>query len=108
MKNKKGVSLPVNVLVILAIGIVVLVGLLAFFSGTTGETGGQVNAQTKFNNCCNFYLRSGCQSIPSGVDVVGCPSGESLWDLAKEANIVADTAKFDDDNWARVNATCGC
>ena len=47
---KKGISLPVNMLVILAVAVIVLLALVAFFMG--GFETGAIEDRNKINMCC--------------------------------------------------------
>ncbi|MFB6088219.1 MAG: hypothetical protein ABEK36_00390 [Candidatus Aenigmatarchaeota archaeon] len=57
--NKKGVSLPVNVLVVLAIAIVVLLGVITFFSGSLTPTQESMTRQRALNMACTSFVQSG-------------------------------------------------
>ncbi|GEM_PF-2188936 len=51
MAAKKGVTLPINMLVILAVAVIVLLAIVAFFMG--GFETGAVDEQTVINRCCS-------------------------------------------------------
>jgi len=60
----KGVELPINVLVIVAIAVIVLLGLIALFMGVFGPTTGQINMVTIKQTACGEML-----SLPNGCGV---------------------------------------
>ena len=72
----KGVELPINVLVIVAIAIVVLLGLVGLFlAGFLGGSTTFTVAQAK-NNACAQLVQRGCATtstldVPAGYDVDG-------------------------------------
>ncbi|MFP4116892.1 MAG: hypothetical protein ACLFQ8_01155 [Candidatus Aenigmatarchaeota archaeon] len=51
MAAKKGIALPINMLVILAVAVIVLLSVVAFFMGQWDP--GAVEAQNVVNNCCH-------------------------------------------------------
>ena len=53
---KKGVELPVNVLVIVAIAVIVLLGLVALFMGGFGGFAGSVESTQAWSNACGNVL----------------------------------------------------
>lgn len=57
MTTKKGIALPINMLVILAVAVIVLLAVVAFFMGSF-ETG-TVDEQTVLNECCGQVVRYG-------------------------------------------------
>lgn len=60
MFDRKAIALPINMLVILAIAIIVLLAVVAFFMGVfTGQTG-QMTRQQKITECCQKYVNQGC------------------------------------------------
>lgn len=58
--SKKGLELPVNMLVLLAIAVIVLLSAVAWFILTfSGTTQSQTQAQ-QFQSCCSKYVVAGC------------------------------------------------
>jgi len=87
---KKGVSLPINVVVILVIAIIVMLGVILFFTkGFSGSSTG-LNCESKLRSgCTQFSLRGGCndntnlknsdvQSIKTLVEGINCTEGGKL------------------------------
>ncbi|MFB6076014.1 MAG: hypothetical protein ABEK17_02620 [Candidatus Aenigmatarchaeota archaeon] len=90
--NKKGVSLPVNVLVILAIAVVVLLGIVAFFAGGMDPTKESMNKQSVLDRCCaTFAQMGGCTGNikPSQITCQGSKGLESSWTKDKTLDEVA-------------------
>lgn len=56
---KKGMELPLNTLVILAIVIIVLLAVAALFMGVWGPTGGGISLQSAKTNYCSKLLNTG-------------------------------------------------
>ncbi len=51
----KGISLPINAIVIVAIAVLVLVVVAAFFSGSLIPASLEMKRQTVLNNACNTW-----------------------------------------------------
>jgi hypothetical protein len=56
----KGVELPINILVIVAIAVIVLLGLVALYFAGFGPFGGAVSYQAAKNAGCEELVRTGC------------------------------------------------
>ncbi len=54
MSKRKGVALPINMLVILAVAVIVLLAVVAFFMG--GFETGPVDRQTMISQCCSSVV----------------------------------------------------
>src|SRR3989338_2522528 len=54
---KKGLELPINMIVVIAIAVLVLVVVAAFFAGRLGQGTNDINLQSAFGTGCNA-LRS--------------------------------------------------
>lgn len=57
---KKGISIPITTLVILAIAIVVMLAIIAWFMGAFTPSGRALSAQQKFNMACRIWTTSNC------------------------------------------------
>ena len=64
MKNKKGVSLAINAIVFIAIGLVVMLVVLGFFLGGFGSSGSSMRDVTAEAE------KGGAQDVESGVENV--------------------------------------
>ncbi len=49
----KGVELPINVLVIVSLAVIVLLGIVALFTGVFGVTGGGLTNEAALRNSCS-------------------------------------------------------
>ena len=66
----KGVSIPINTLIMLAVAIIVLLAAVAWFMGAfTGTSTDQVYRQ-RFQNSCSQWVGSNCAQNGDGVDEV--------------------------------------
>ncbi|MFB6076013.1 MAG: hypothetical protein ABEK17_02615 [Candidatus Aenigmatarchaeota archaeon] len=98
MKNKKGVSLPVNVLVILAIAVIVLVGLISFFSGSMSGSSESISNQQVFSTCCTNYIQAGgCSDSTVKASGFTCQNGKKL-----------DAVATDLGYGGNIDDACGC
>ena len=106
---KKGIELPVNVLVIVAIAVIVLLGLVALFMGGFGGFAGNVEVTNAWSNACGNVLSS-CGSnhasdsiTPVGVGGVQVNTfGTLCTALGRNSTEDANTAKNG------CNQRCGC
>lgn len=64
--KKKGISLPVNMLVILSISIVVLLATVAFFMGTFSQSSEGTKSRADFNSACSSWTNSNCAEEAEG------------------------------------------
>lgn len=65
----KGISLPINMIVIVAIAVLVLVVTAGFFGGFFGSNVGTIQLEQAISNACN-QLRSLYNCAPSGLGTV--------------------------------------
>ncbi len=68
MKKSKGVELPMNTMVVVAIAVIILLSLTAFFLGVFTPTQSSSQAQQEFNNACAAWARLG---YPDDLDTYG-------------------------------------
>ena len=105
---KKGISIPINTLVMLAIAVIVLLAVTAWFMLVWTRQGESVDAQTRFQSCCQGYVAAGCPGEPSDWDCNIYPdekdkySGGTKPTLKQRANAAGI---FDGDN---IKKACGC
>lgn len=95
----KGASLPIHTMVYLAIAIVVLLAMVAFFMRSTGPTAAEQAAGQDFRNCCIRYVFQGCLGSPSDFTCALGGDEKSLSDWASAAGV------NDDDS---VRRACQC
>jgi hypothetical protein len=113
----KGIELPVNVMVIIAIAVIVLLGLVALF--TFGiRSGVPLQIQLEKGTACTSLVNSGCadtspDNIDLSIDVTG--DGKVTKKLAATAEFPADTLQGLCDKYfntgkseAACKRVCGC
>jgi len=52
MAKKKGLELPINMIIVIAIAVLVLVIVAAYFTGNVGQNTQTIAAQSAWNNYC--------------------------------------------------------
>ena len=92
---KKGISIPINTLVMLAIAIVVLLAVVAWFMMTFFTGTENLTVQQAFSICCVAYTSTNCDTDPSSFTCSerGNFPEESLEDRAKRASIPTEKIK---------------
>jgi hypothetical protein len=68
MKNRKGLALPIEMIVIVAIAVLVLVVIAAFFVGGVGRLGA-VGDGSAFGTGCDRLRTLGCTASPNSVGI---------------------------------------
>lgn len=93
-ESKKGLALPIDTMVALAIAIVVLLALVAFFMGGVKSNTAAQTSQQRFQSCCQGYVLGGCGDVPEthdcGVDEKG--NNVNLAQLASAIQIYGDSS----------------
>ncbi len=65
---RKGLELPMNTLVVVAIAIIILLAVAAFFTGIFGKSGKKWEYKQEFDDACRIYVANGCKgSVPEQV-----------------------------------------
>ncbi|MFH1105769.1 MAG: hypothetical protein V1731_00990 [Candidatus Aenigmatarchaeota archaeon] len=64
-KKMKGISLPIDMLVILAIAVVVLISVIAVFMGVWSPFSSNQQLRANFNKECQVLVNTGCNGDPS-------------------------------------------
>ncbi|MFH0890215.1 MAG: hypothetical protein V1836_03700 [Candidatus Aenigmatarchaeota archaeon] len=98
--KRKGIALPIDMLVILAIAVIILIAVVAVFMGVWTPFAGNQQARANFNNACQILVNTGCADLST-----------SQWvSLCKAANgIVLSKATCDNDvDKLAVKVGCGC
>lgn len=102
----KGLELPINMIVIIAVAVLILVAVIAFFATQFGNSGDTIAQQNAFNGACNTLKAIyNCQpnfvsQITTTYTAPGASTPMSLLDLCtrlKQTNVPTTCAKF-----------CGC
>ncbi len=79
----KGVELPINILVIVAIAVIVLLGLVALYFTGFGPFSAVAGQEAIKNRACEtLNPRAGCQTDPYQVEVNYDVDGDGLIDAA--------------------------
>ncbi|MBI2085161.1 MAG: hypothetical protein HYT71_01460 [Candidatus Aenigmarchaeota archaeon] len=97
MVKRKGISLPIDMLVVLAIAVIILIAIVAVFMGVWNPFSTNQQSRANFNKACQILVNTGCAGDPSV-------------DLCKAANGIVlnkDTCDSDPDKLA-VKVGCGC
>lgn len=101
---RKAISIPIHTLVMLAIAIIVMLAVIAWFMGGFSGPGGQVNAQQRFNSKCIDWAESNCarpllqEYIPSDV----CNAYKDFKGLPDDWNCQTE------DHYEMIASACGC
>ncbi len=99
-KRLKGISLPIDMLVILAIAVVVLIAVIAVFMGVWSPFSTSQQLRANFNKECQILVNTGCSGDPS----------TSLCNAAKGVVLAADDDNPCSDATEKnlVKVGCGC
>lgn len=62
---RKGIELPINTLVVVAIAVIILLAVAAFFMGGFAGASESMQKRQAFLNACQPYTQLGCQGLPS-------------------------------------------
>ncbi len=100
MTKRKGVSLPIDMLVILAIAVIILIAIVAVFMGVWNPFATNQQARANFNTACQVLVNTGCSGDPSS----------SLCAAAKGVVLASDDATpcGDAPEKQLVKVGCGC
>ncbi|MBU3897125.1 MAG: hypothetical protein KJ697_04300 [Nanoarchaeota archaeon] len=66
---KKGMELPINMLVVVAVAVVVLMGVIAIYILGVGPFQQSVGLEAIKNSACSLLVREGCTASTSGIHV---------------------------------------
>ena len=83
----KGVSLPINVLVIVVIAVIVLLGIVALYFGGFSPFGAAIGVEGAKNDACGRLVRMGCSSSTGSINVTN-------FDADMDGNIDPGTETF--------------
>jgi len=59
---KKGMELPINTLVVVAIAVIVILAIAAFFMGGFGGSSKDIQNRQAFLNACGSWVQTGCNN----------------------------------------------
>lgn len=95
--NKKGLSLPINLIVILAIAILVMVVIAAMFVMYTGQAGSSLSDSTAWSQGCQTVRQRGCLSTDfTGTTAYKVPNYRPSGGTTDESILVACQRFFAD------------
>ncbi|MHA1686746.1 MAG: hypothetical protein ACTSYD_10120 [Candidatus Heimdallarchaeaceae archaeon] len=98
MFNMKGISLPINALVIVAIAVIVLLGLVALYFGGFNPFSTAITVESAKNDACDTLVRYGCNVNTNTITI-------DDFDADQDGAIgAADTGSGFD--WANPPASC--
>ena len=106
MRNLKGVELPVNVLVILAIAVIVLLGLILLYVVTTSGPNNYLAELAAVNTACGKLKTDGCSGSTSNVIIDWPPGSEKS--LSTYCEEKPDSSKYEDAEAYCKVIVCGC
>ncbi|MBI5060840.1 MAG: hypothetical protein HZB67_00840 [Candidatus Aenigmarchaeota archaeon] len=110
--SSKGISLPVEMIVIIAIAVLVLVVIAAFFAGGFGPPGSTITDQAALSKGCNILkLRTpDCSAQLSEIKIPGYnPTGaESMKTTGDTLKTVCDRLGYSGTNYGDCKTACGC
>ena len=111
----KGISLPINAIVIVAIAVLVLVVIAAFFSGMLIPSSLEIQRETALNKVCNIW-RNSYNCDPDEIDNVEVAHSEpsypdeethSVEDLCVYMGLLPESRSYDEnDNACRAKCNC--
>jgi len=57
---KKGISMPINVIIVIIVAVLVLVGLISLYTGTWAPTASSVSSEAAKQAACQVLVSRGC------------------------------------------------
>ncbi|MBI3413671.1 MAG: hypothetical protein HY051_06380 [Candidatus Aenigmarchaeota archaeon] len=98
--KRKGVSLPIDMLVILAIAVIILIAVVAVFMGVWNPFANNQQLRVNFNNACQVLVNTGCSGDPSPAL---CTAAKGVVLEADDVEPCGDAAEKQ-----KVRVGCGC
>ncbi|MBI4168053.1 MAG: hypothetical protein HY515_03790 [Candidatus Aenigmarchaeota archaeon] len=99
-KKRKGVSLPIDMLVILAIAVIILIAIVAVFMGVWSPFATNQQSRAEFNKQCQVLVNTGCNGDPSSTL---CAAAKGIVLDASDATPCGDATEK-----LQVKVGCGC
>ncbi len=65
--RRKGIALPIDMLVILAIAVIILIAVVAVFMGVWSPFATNQQGRANFNSACSVWVNTGCSADPKDV-----------------------------------------
>jgi len=106
MKFKKGVELPMNTLVVVAIAVIILLAMTAFFIGGFAPTGQDIQLKQDFQRWCNKWVQVNCDPENSIVNNVfkAYKKWTQKWETCEDLNVCPEKDKI----ISELQSACGC
>ena len=102
MKGAKGMELPINMIVIIALAVLILVIITAFTTSQVGSGVGSIGLESAFAQSCTIYRNNGCTGSMSDAayskDVQGLKKGMKLSEMCTQKGIAPE----------KCAESCGC
>lgn len=106
----KGIELPVNVLIILVLGLIILIAVIVLVQNGSKPATDSVDLTTAKNNACQMLVSLGCHVNPQSVRISnfdankkdGLDAGDNLMELCKNYYLIDGS----NDNYASVEDQC--
>ncbi len=100
---KKGVSIPINTLVMLAVAIIVLLAAVAWFMGAFAPTATSANLKQRFDTSCISWTGTNCEDATgTSADSDGDGVPDNICDAYMEMTDLASCTH------GTVAEACGC
>ena len=97
---KKGISIPISTLVILAISIIVMLAIIAWFMGVFTPSGQQMSDSQKFNMACRTWVTTNCaKGVTKDVPTDVCTAYQ---------NMIKNSDYNCDEHYNLIASSCGC
>ncbi|NOZ81806.1 MAG: hypothetical protein GXO63_01515 [Candidatus Micrarchaeota archaeon] len=61
---RKGIELPINTLVVVAIAVIIMLAMAGFFIGIFKPNSEMMKLEQDFRNACKPYVSTGCEGDP--------------------------------------------
>lgn len=111
---RKGLELPVNVLVVVAIAVVIVLGVLALYMGVVTPGQATIQQRAAWNQMCQIVVQQYCQTDnPTGYNTANSFGTTSQWSFMKlcfdvwgiDASHLPTGAT---NEWVACRMKCGC
>jgi hypothetical protein len=102
----KGIELPINILVIVAVAIIVLLGVVALFYSSWFTGTAPVSLEAAKSQACNSMSRAGCSVLASSITIT-YGTATDLQGLCRDYYNVADLSPGNPDDVGCKNRVCG-
>jgi hypothetical protein len=107
--KRKGIALPIDMLVILAIAVIILIAIVAVFMGVWSPFATNQQGRANFNNACSVWVNTGCGADPKDVPNL-CDKAADIVLSSSEVDTCKSTETDDATKTVKnkVRSGCGC